>query len=116
MATNRGRVLAIQDVLWQLRTCYGKDVFWQLGTCFGNKDVFWKFDRYYIVLPLNILIIINIDKTWKTMEQVQSMIILSIQETRLLLSRRRSLPKDSKGCRGFKKFATYAMGQIKCGV
>jgi hypothetical protein len=42
MATNRGRVLAIQDVLWQLRTCYGKDVFWQLGrematgTCFGN--------------------------------------------------------------------------------
>jgi hypothetical protein len=50
------------------------------------------------------------------MEQVQSMIILSIQETRLLLSRRRSLPKDSKGCRGFKKFATYAMGQIQCGV
>jgi hypothetical protein len=50
------------------------------------------------------------------MEQVQSMIILRIQETRSPPSRRRSLPKDSKGCRGFKKFATYVMGQIQCGV
>ena len=93
-----------------------KDVYWLLRTWFGNKDVFRKFNRYYIVQRVNILIIINIDKTWITKQLCLAMMAMHIQETRSLQKERRSLLKERKGYRGFKKFATYAMVGKKCGV
>jgi len=41
---------------------------------------------------------------------------LSIQEGRSPSKKRRLLSKESKEARGFRKFATYAMAERKCGV